>query len=1580
MPCSSGKSAGVLDAGNDALAKHPVTVIAPSWQRRGWQLGVAIALGMSGAIPLSGNQAIAQIMPDATLGAEPSVVTPNVNIRGLSADQIDGGAVRGANLFHSFQEFNVGNGQRVYFANPTGIENILSRVTGSNPSNILGTLGVNGTASLFLLNPNGIIFGPNAQLDIAGSLLATTANSLVFNNGSEFSAKNPQAPPLLTVNLRPGLQYGSKLSGAIANAGNLAVGQDLTLAAENLDLQGQLHAGANLTLQALNTLRIRDSLTNPFIAFANGQLLVQGNQAVDIFALNHPASGFFSGEDTVLRSANTVGGDAHYTAGGSFRIEQLDGSLGNLFSPYDPIIRARGNVNLAGYRGGSLHIFAGGSVTILGDVTITRADANAIAESVPLSDGTTVLIDGRVQPTLDIRAGTTAFGTPSFGGTPTSGAITIGGSITNVRGMVFLTNQYNPNLQLPPGAISTGSIRAFGGLVTIDARDSIRIPSGINTSINNGTGGNIKLLSGPGGIDTRGAILTAGSGNGNGGDIILSATGNIFTDAIRSFVSLGATGNGGDIILISENGAIDTSGGDVTSVARRGNAGNVLMNAFGNITTANIKSFVANTGQTGLGNGGNIVLSSTTGAIDTTGGILFSSTDSGNGGRVSLTAAGNIFTGSIQSLVGFRGKGFAGDITLFSQNGAIDTTAFTIDDQGKVVSGIQSVVGDEGLGFGGDVTLTALGNITTADIASRVGTGGVGFAGKITLTSGGEINTRAGTLSSDSPDRDSGDITLTAFGNIIPGNIRSTNSGFGKAGDITLFSSNGNIFVVDRSINSETLGFGQGGNANITAQSVFLADKALLATNTYGTGNSGNVSINTQFLSLTGGAEVLAQTFGAGRAGNIIVNASDSVILSGVAPFTSLTKDGDNLIPDGGFSSGLFATTEENATGSGGNIVINTGTLRLENGAALSARTRGVARGGDITVNVNNLDITGGAQILTTAFSSGAAGGITVNATGNVTISGIDPTFVERFNQIRDAFIAEGVSPEQAFKNAQFTIDPVDASSSLQAQALNRISQGSGNIIIEAGSLSLMNGGQLTANTYGRGNAGNIDIKVRDTVSLSGLATLRRDGVSSLLNSGIFSLVGEGAVDANGGNINIKARSLFMADRSEIGVGTFGIGNAGNVSVQVDDSVALDQVSSIRSNVEPRGIGKGGNVDIQARSLTLTNGGQIGAFVFRAENNKLGGTGQGGDITINAWDSVSISGFSADPLNPGLSFSSGLLASTENGAVGPGGTITVNTGNLFIADSGFITAATENNSKAGSVFLNVNDQLTVQNEGVVLVSGLAQGDPGNLVITAGSVFLNQGGRLEAISNSGKNANISLTVSDSIQLRSTDPFLSRISAQAFNQGDGGNIDIIAGNNIIGVRAENSDILANAYGGNGGNITAVARTGGVIGFNDSKVPTPESDFIASSELALDGTVEIETQDKLQEALPINLVDATGLIDRRCSATGESNVSSFTITNRGGLPPNPGDPLRNDAVVSNWVSLDSDSDTEKKTSPAAVVPTPTTANQIVEAQGWELDSKGKVVLTAQAQTVTPQGDWYSFPECNTREPSNVQPTASR
>ncbi|HAA28965.1 MAG TPA: filamentous hemagglutinin, partial [Cyanobacteria bacterium UBA8553] len=134
------------------------------------------------------GRASAQLTPDSTLGGESSIITPGVIINRQPADRIDGGASRGANLFHSFREFNIGAGREVYFANPAGIENILTRVTGSTRSEILGTLGVSGNANLFLINPNGIVFGSNARLDMRGSFLASTASSFKFADGIEFSA------------------------------------------------------------------------------------------------------------------------------------------------------------------------------------------------------------------------------------------------------------------------------------------------------------------------------------------------------------------------------------------------------------------------------------------------------------------------------------------------------------------------------------------------------------------------------------------------------------------------------------------------------------------------------------------------------------------------------------------------------------------------------------------------------------------------------------------------------------------------------------------------------------------------------------------------------------------------------------------------------------------------------------------------------------------------------------------------------------------------------------------------------------------------------------------------------------------------------------------------------------------------------------------------------------------------------------------------------------------------------------------------------------------------------------------------
>lgn len=198
--------------------------MATIWNGWYWHLGLASLLAVGGAIATKSDCALAQVTPDGTLGAESSVVTPT-NVNGLPSNQIDGGAARGANLFHSFEQFSIPTGGEAFFNNAADIQNILSRVTGGSVSNIDGLLRANGTANLFLLNPNGIIFGPNASLNIGGSFVGTTANAIGFGVQGFFSASAPDAPPLLTVN--PDAFFFNQIaSGSITNNSTVPAGLD----------------------------------------------------------------------------------------------------------------------------------------------------------------------------------------------------------------------------------------------------------------------------------------------------------------------------------------------------------------------------------------------------------------------------------------------------------------------------------------------------------------------------------------------------------------------------------------------------------------------------------------------------------------------------------------------------------------------------------------------------------------------------------------------------------------------------------------------------------------------------------------------------------------------------------------------------------------------------------------------------------------------------------------------------------------------------------------------------------------------------------------------------------------------------------------------------------------------------------------------------------------------------------------------------------------------------------------------------------------------------------------------------------
>ena len=152
------------------------------------------------------SPAVAQISSDGTTN---TTVNPNGN-----NFNILNGIQKGNNLFHSFDKFSIPTGGSAVFNNSTDVVNIINRVTGGNISNIDGLIKSQGNANLFLINPAGIVFGENASLDIGGSFFGSTAESILFKDGFEFSAINPTDAPLLTVNVPVGLQMGTN-SGAI---------------------------------------------------------------------------------------------------------------------------------------------------------------------------------------------------------------------------------------------------------------------------------------------------------------------------------------------------------------------------------------------------------------------------------------------------------------------------------------------------------------------------------------------------------------------------------------------------------------------------------------------------------------------------------------------------------------------------------------------------------------------------------------------------------------------------------------------------------------------------------------------------------------------------------------------------------------------------------------------------------------------------------------------------------------------------------------------------------------------------------------------------------------------------------------------------------------------------------------------------------------------------------------------------------------------------------------------------------------------------------------------------------------------
>ncbi|PSB00953.1 two-partner secretion domain-containing protein [Merismopedia glauca] len=1156
---------------------------------------------------LSSTPALAQLIPDSTLGTENSTV----NQINPTTQRIDGGAIRSSNLFHSFQQFNVGVGKGVYFSNPVGIENILTRVTGGNPSNIFGKLGVLGDSNLFLINPNGIMFGANASLDIKGSFLATTAPGIKLGENGFFSAVNPNQSQLLSVN--PQVVFANNLfnpQSEIVNRGNLEVGKDLTLQGTNLDLQGQLLAKGNLTLQAVDTVKMTDSTNNPFIAASWGDLLVQGNKGVEISALSHPESGLFAGGNLVLRSDEIVVGDAHFWSGGSFQVQKLDGSLGGLYSPNDPIIFANGDVDFSSYQGASLHILAGGRVRI-NSVNITGADASGNAinpnfdplllANVTLSDGTPLVIDGTQQPTLDVRAGidwnklggspgTFGIGNfPSFfsSNNPTNADIRIDEVVVSApRGLVFLSNQFKSNESLNNGDISIGWIDGTskvgnGSTVIIDSKTNLIVPINgfrpadyyIDTSSETGSGGNIKLIVNND-ISLTGSSIRSNSSLGEGSSIDIKTRSLILQNGEISVFNKDSSG-GITNIQATEKISLDNGSLLFRQTVGKGSSGDVIINTPK--LSLHGKSFL-NGNTNSSGSAGNVTINTNNLTIKGGSQISSSTFDIGKGGRVLIQPLG------VSKLnIELDGKGSG----IFSQaDPGTQTKPRAEGDAGSLL-------------------------IKT---------------GKLSLNNQAIISTAAGGNSKVNVDPNAGNITINASDIILNGESVISSEAFGsnKAGDLTINTNTvtveGGSKILSNSYNSGNTGklyIEANDYVEVIGRTLNNNSPSTIQSSVGGSGNGQGVTFKTNRLTIKDGAFVFSGVFknGTGNGGQITINSDNVVEVIG-------SGKNDNQ------RSALSSQTQ--GYGNAGNIIINTPKLSIKNGGIIQSAALNGSTGnaGDLTVNANYIELFGqtnnGGRSLLNANTSGVgnAGNLTIN-TGSLSLQNSSQVASSTFNQGKGGNLSIKASES-------IQIDGFE--SGIYAQSLpvsrgntdNIVQGNAGDIFIQSPNIFLDNQSIISVATSTEGNAGNLNIKA-DTISLDGKSAFS----AVTLDSG------------NGGSIDIQASSLSLTNSSQISSRGASNGKAGNISLNIAQDIQATD-SDIRTSSEKS---SGGAISVNASNIRLRGDSDISTNVNSGADN-------GGNITVNA-DSI-------------IAFDdSDILAFARDGK---GGDITFNTP-IFFGDS-----------------------------------------------------------------------------------------------------------------------------------------------------------------------------------------------------------------------------------------------------------------------------------------------------------------------
>lgn len=789
------------------------------------------------------SQASGEIVPDGTLPQNTEVLT-NENIM-----EITGGTSVGSNLFHSFSEFSLSTGNTAFFNNAINIQNILSRVTGGAISNIDGLIRANGTANLFLINPNGIIFGENAALDLGGSFIAGTANSIQFADGSEFSTIDPQAPPLLTVNIPVGLQYGAN-SGDITvkGTGHNAFFDFNTFTVNRFERNSGLEvaSGKTLGLVGKNILLEGGNLTAP-----GGNLeLVSIAETVTVELLpddlgwNFTYSELDRGNIDLTKSAS---------------IDVSGEGSGNIKIQADAVNLTDGSAIFAETEGntpGGLTQIAANEVNIIGIDPDNNLPSSIWSDVLfdATEDGGDVLIE--VDSLLVEGGGQVNVNTYGSGN---GGQLTIRAQDVKIIGESD-GGDFQSALFAQPDIFFTGN----GGDILIEA-DSLLIADGATVdavSFGEGDAGNIIIKAKE--IDLTGAsdffsssLSTASFGGGKGGDLTLETNSLRVLDGAQIVVIAFGSGNAGTLSIAANE--IELVGG--SELFASGIFGSAL---FGTGAGGNLN---IDTDRLSIQDGANIGVSN-----------FFSRVDGGAG----LGPAGSINIKANSLEMSSKNSEFPSSITASTNDGGGGNINLNIAEDIILNNNSEIIADTRGNANGGNINITGdqfnLNNQSQVSVDSD----GAGQAGNIEIRVN-SLNANQGKISANSTQTGGGDITLIANFTLLDNNSELSTSVF-----------NGN---------------GGGGNVAIDSKFIIVRDNSFIRANAI-QGDGGNINIDTEVILQSLDSEITASSE-FGLDGLVEINSPDTDNQISIVELPENIVDPTSLIAGQclGKNNDSFATT-----------------------------------------------------------------------------------------------------------------------------------------------------------------------------------------------------------------------------------------------------------------------------------------------------------------------------------------------------------------------------------------------------------------------------------------------------------------------------------------------------------------------------------------------------------------------------------------------------------------------------------------------------------------------------------------------